>query len=243
MRTKNQKSIVASPPSVNPQKTFKNRVGEKYERLRVIKYLGRDKWNKSVWLCRCACTTRVEVTVQNLVARNTTSCGCLQSEMMALKKTKHKLAKTKLYCIRATIIARCENPTCRAYHRYGGRGIRMCDGWRNGRDGKSGSECFVEDVKRKPRGRSIDRVDNNGHYSCGRCRQCRRMGWKRNWRWATQEQQGNNKRNNHRLTLNGVTRTASQWARKLGMPVQRISQRKSYGWPDEKILTTPRFPR
>jgi hypothetical protein len=74
------------------------------------------------------------------------------------------------------------------YHHYGGRGIRVCERWRNDR------LAFYADMMPKPDGLTLDRIDNDGHYSCGKCPECRREGWPLNCRWATWKEQAANKR-------------------------------------------------
>lgn len=190
MSRASSQTVVVKPPSVNPQKTFHNRVGEVHGLLTVIKYLGRDKWNKAVWLCVCKCGKTIESTTQNLITGNTTSCGCEHSRLAAAAQYKHGMATSRLYAVWNMMISRCHNPKNKAYHNYGGRGIKVCDRWRFGENGKTGFECFHEDIgERVTKGYSIDRVNNDGDYEPG------------NIRWATQKEQMNNtrrsKRNSH----------------------------------------------
>jgi hypothetical protein len=84
------------------------------------------------------------------------------------------------------MIQRCTNPNCGKFQHYGGRGITVCDRWHYGEDGKSGFECFVNDVglRPSPAERSLDRIDNGGNYEPG------------NVRWVTQRTQTGNTRRN-----------------------------------------------
>lgn len=84
---------------------------------------------------------------------------------------------------------------------------------------------------------SSQRIDNNLHYSCGKCNQCVENGWQLNCRWATFEQQANNKRNNKKITFNGQTLTIAQWSKKTGIPQGAISYRLKKGWNIKDILT------
>ena len=65
------------------------------------------------------------------------------------------------------MVQRCTYARHNRFHLYGGRGIKVCDRWRYGEDGKSGFECFIGDMGPRPEGLSIDRVDNDGNYSPG----------------------------------------------------------------------------
>jgi hypothetical protein len=124
--------------------------------------------------------------------------------------------------------ARCLNPAIPNYHLYGGRGIKVCDRWRDS------FENFFADMGKAPyRSLSIDRIDNNGGYKLGNCK------------WSTNEEQANNKRTNHVLTFNGRSQTLAQWADELRIKRVTLQARITrYGWSVERALTTPvrRYP-
>lgn len=148
------------------------------------------------------------------------------------------------------MLARCRNPRSKSFHSYGGRGIRVCSRW------VTDFAAFLADVGKRPtKGHSLDRIDNNGNYSCGHCEECVREGWPANCRWATALEQQSNTRRNVRLTHDGETLTISQWARRVGLPmkllhnrirVQRMSVskaltlplRKRSGVPKDKLKST-----
>jgi len=119
---------------------------------------------------------------------------------------------------------RCYNPNEKSYPNYGGRGIEMCEEWKND------FLCFLNDMGERPSSsHSIDRINNEGNYS------------KVNCKWSTRIEQNNNRRTNVILTLNGVTKTAPQWAEHLGISSKNICKRKRKGWSDEKCLDTKRY--
>lgn len=96
---------------------------------------------------------------------------------------------------------RCFNPNSDKYPSYGAKGITMCAGWRNA------FVSFLTDMGPRPKGKTLDRIKNKLHYSCGHCAECKHRGWKKNCRWATfREQQANcgHPREAHGLTSNGI---------------------------------------
>lgn len=120
---------------------------------------------------------------------------------------------------------RCTNPKDSNFKKYGARGIKIYARWL----GKGGFTNFLADVGRRPSPEhSIDRFpDNDGNYDPG------------NVRWATQVEQQNNRRDNVRLTVNGETRTATEWARYLGFPREVVARRIRLGWSPERAVTVP----
>lgn len=82
---------------------------------------------------------------------------------------------------------RCDNPNAPNYTDYGGRGIKYCNRW-------SDYPAFLEDMGERSRELSIDRIDNDAHYSCGHCEDCLENGWMANCRWATSREQNTNRR-------------------------------------------------
>jgi hypothetical protein len=129
--------------------------------------------------------------------------------------------KTREYAIWQAMVQRCTNPTSVNFHKYGARGITVCDAWRD-------YSTFLADMGRRPSNEhSLERIDNERGYEPGNCR------------WATVKEQANNTRWNRRLTLNGETLTVAQWAERTGMKSNTIIYRLRRGWSDEKALTGP----
>jgi hypothetical protein len=120
------------------------------------------------------------------------------------------------------MLTRCYNPNTHNYHRYGGRGIEVCDRWKNSFNN------FYDDMIQKYNNKlTLDRIDINGNYC------------KENCRWATVKEQNNNTSTNHRLTYNGETLNIGQWEERLGLKQGRIHNRMNkHGWSLEKALTT-----
>lgn len=131
----------------------------------------------------------------------------------------HNLSGNRAYRIWCAVKQRCLNPNNRAYHYYGGRGITMCERWKNS------FQSFVDDMGMPFDGGTLDRIDNEKGYFPENCR------------WASRSDQQKNRRNNKIITYNGVSMVAVDWAKKLGIPSQTIYGRISLGWDAEKVLS------
>jgi len=133
------------------------------------------------------------------------------------------LYKTSLYRSWYNMKTRCLNKNASDYNRYGARGIRVCDEWMT-------FAGFLVDMRGSyQQGTSIDRINNNGSYCKANCR------------WATPEQQANNRRSNHIVKVNGETMTMAQSIKQYAV-VKRstVSQRYfTYGWTIERALMLP----
>jgi hypothetical protein len=108
------------------------------------------------------------------------------------------------------MIQRCTNPARRGYPSYGGRGIVVCERWRD-------FPSFLADMGARPAGKTLDRINNDGNYEPGNCR------------WATQREQCANTRSNKNFTINGVTKNQSEWCREFGVPVGTFRSRMKRG--------------
>jgi hypothetical protein len=131
---------------------------------------------------------------------------------------------------------RCCVKTSSNFANYGAKGIRLCKGWRTSRD------SFIRDMKTPPQDGqrwTVDRKNNKGHYSCGKCEECRTAGWLMNCRWATYKQQMNNKSTNVLITIGTETRTVTEWAVSAGLPVESFRRRLYNGWKAAIALAKP----
>lgn len=179
--------------------------------------IGKESWQ----VCKCQCDNMVVVRTGHVNSGGTTSCGCYHREVMVVRSTKHGLREHSLYKTWNSMIQRCCNSKHPYYADYGGRGITVCDRWRES------FLNFLADMGERPENCSIDRIDNSRGYEPGNCR------------WATQKEQCNNQRRNRLLTYNDKTQTLAQWSRELNFPKNLICACLHRGWGVEEALTIP----
>jgi len=139
---------------------------------------------------------------------------------MARLKT-HGMIKTSEYSSWDNMKSRCFNPNYKRYSNWGGRGITVCDRWKNS------FENFFTDMGLKPTLKhSIDRIDNDGDYCPENCR------------WATKAEQNNNQRTNRLITIGCVTLNVTQWAIEMGFKRMIIQNRLNRGWSEKDAVLT-----
>lgn len=221
-----------------------NLTGNRFGRLLVLKE-GKRRITKSrgyrlyvrFWLCQCDCGKVVEIAQSSLIIGFTKSCGCLNKELTSERSKTHGLSDSDEYKLFCSIKSRCYNSNDqKSFANYGGRGIKVCDGWLNS------FESFYTDIisriGHKPsKELSIDRINNDLNYSCGHCDECKKNNWPFNVRWATNLVQANNKTRSHFLTYNNETLTIAEWSRKLNISQYTLANRIKRGWSIERALT------
>lgn len=174
------------------------------------------------WLCECNCEnhTRKIIRHSSLTSGNSKSCGCLSSEEASKRVSTHRMSGSRLHNIWKSMKERCYNSNHSQYKDYGGRGISICEEWKN--DFMSfynwaTNNGYADNL-------TIDRTNNNGNYCPENCK------------WSTRKEQGNNQRTNHLLTYNNKTQTISQWADEVGINVRTLRTRISRGWSVQDAL-------
>lgn len=197
--------------------------GQRFGRLTVLCLSGFTPERSSIWLCLCDCGRAIFRITSRLKKNSTTiSCGCISSRLRSEAAIRHGGSQTRLYRIWNGMKVRCYLTTHPRYADWGGRGIDICDDWR---------ESFVNfrvwaHSNRYESTLSIERLDNNKGYSPENCI------------WATRSVQANNRRTSRIITHKGERFTVTQWSRKTNLTETAIRLRiDRYGWSVEDALT------
>ncbi len=190
-----------------------NLTGKRFGRLTIIERVQNNKYNKPQWLCRCMCNNKTIVSGHDLKNNNTKSCGCLR-KTHGYSGCQQNITYVTWY----NMIQRCTNSNRKDYEYYGRRGIKVCDKWLS-------FESFLEDMGEKPKGLSLDKVDNNKGYCKANCR------------WVTRKEQQRNRRNNILITIDNITKCLAEWCEEFNLKYSKIKDRiKRYGWTPEEAL-------
>lgn len=137
------------------------------------------------------------------------------------------MARERLEYVWLEMRQRCKNPKHHAYKYYGGRGIKICKEWESYKTFRDWAAMTGYNANAKRGECTLDRIDPNGNYEPLNCR------------WVSMRVQQNNKRNNHYITINGVTRTIAEWGRTSAINEMTIRKRLEYGWSDVDAVTMP----
>jgi hypothetical protein len=205
-------------------------LGQRFGKLTVQAKLPRPDHHRRVqWQCVCECGKECVAFTLGLKKGITTHCGCShrnrQHGHAGVNRAGVQVRKsTRTYRVWRHMIGRCTVPSDKSYHRYGGRGITVCQRWL----GDGGFAHFLADLGESKRGLYLERIDNARGYSPDNCR------------WATMKEQARNTRRNHLVTFQGRSQCLAAWAEELGFSYRVLSDRLTkLSWPVERAFTTP----
>lgn len=197
-----------------------NRTINKLRVIRRVENVGRQP----AWLCVCECGAEKRFLGMHLRAGTPVDCGCGLPQRMRAAQITHGMTDTPEWTSWNSMVQRCTCETHASWGDYGGRGITVCKRWRT-------FENFFKDMGPRPAGTTLDRKNNARGYSPANCR------------WATREEQQNNRRSNVSITIDGDTRTMKQWATHFGVKYSVVKARHAKGAVGmELFAASPRKP-
>ena len=205
-------------------------IGKKFNMLEVIGVEKVDYSRSLYFLCKCDCGKETHIRYDCVLKRNQISCGCIENvrKYIDYDGKEKSLHNMKLYPVWKTMNQRCYNPKNNKYRRYGERGIKVCEQWKE--NNIFGFENFnswaLENGYKE--GLSIDRIDNNGNYEPSNCR------------WIDNKTQCRNKNNNIVVEYKGEKHCLKEWCEILNLPYTTIFLRiKRYNFSIERAFETP----
>jgi len=195
-------------------KTGRLSVGQRVGMLEIIAEGGRDKSGRRMLKTRCDCGKESVSWETNLKrkTRGEKSCGCT--------KVKHGMWRHSAHQIWIGMMKRCYEPSNNKFHRYGGRGIKVCERWHD-------FPSFAADMGDRPDGTSIDRINNDGDYEPSNCR------------WASAKDQSRNTSTNRIIEIEGQAKPLVEWCEEYGMVYENVWARLNIGWTPLAALKTP----
>lgn len=213
------------PQSTKKFKHRKSIVGKTYGHLTVYALIGYHiKEGTGYWLCRCSCLNWSIVNRNKLGQKRTTSCGCRS----AVQRT-HGMRQTRVYRLWVGMLTRVRNPRTKSQHNYIGRGIRACKGLER-------FENYYALLGDPPLAAQTDRINNEGHYSCGKCPECIENGWPMNIKWSSSKINNRNRRDNLLVTINSETKCLAEWVELSEVQYATAFYRLKHNWTPEEAL-------
>ena len=200
-----------------------NLTNKRFGEWSVMSFVGRNKYRQPIWKCRCSCGTVREIPESNLTRKASTNCGCLKSKNQRKRAYKHGKVNTPLYRSWANMLQRCNNPKNPRFKDYGGRGVAVCEEWKDFTNFAkwANQNGYIE-------GLTIERVDVDGDYSPENCK------------WVPLREQSLNKRTTLYVTFNNEKKSLKEWAERFNISYGSLKKRLYQGGEakvQEKLFT------
>ena len=231
MKTRVYGTVEELPRAEHPiYPRFDDLTGRVFSRLTVLHFSGLDKRNRPLWACRCSCENKslIVVLANGLKSGGTKSCSCLSRESARESHRIHGFAAggKDRYLVQTCwdAMARCNNSQHPWYCRYGARGIKVVF------SGVREFAEYLETLGPRPKGYSLDRIDNEGHYAPG------------NLRWASSKEQNRNQCGNRLVVYDGRLVTVAEASELTGIAHPTLSGRLSRGISSQEALYAPILP-
>lgn len=190
-------------------------IGKKFNMLTIVSYKKKGKNNKNYFVCKCDCGKIKEIRANHILNDNQYSCGCIKT------KYADRTIGNAIYDTWNRMMHRCYDTNHHKYARYGARGIKVCDEWKNNYD-----NFYKWSLDNNFQlGLSIDRIDNNGDYEPSNCR------------WATRKQQMRNTSRNRYITYKGETHSLAEWCEILNVKYGTASTRLHRGKSLDQVFS------
>jgi len=194
--------------------------GQRFGKRLVIQETPRGQRQRGTWwLVRCDCGREESVSGASLMQGSQACVKCAHKGFPVRHGHWQGGKGTRVHAVWSSMKSRCLNPRSQAYGNYGGRGISVCEKWKN-------FTGFLADMGECAPGMTLERKDNNGNYEPSNCY------------WASRTQQTRNRRCSIHLTFLGRTLHLKEWSDRTGLPYRLLCSRVGRGWSTEKTLTT-----
>jgi len=173
------------------------------------------------WVFKCDCGKEVIKKLTLYTTSRIKSCGCLREDLLTKHGFRRKDKTSKTYSSWRAMRTRCNNTNYMDSKLYSEKGIKVCERWDNFNN-------FLEDMGERPEGKTLDRIDGTKGY------------YKENCRWATPQEQTNNRYCVKKVEFNGKTLTLFEWSELLGIKHSVLYRRIFVDkWSKEKSFLTP----
>lgn len=206
--------------------TSKIKAGDRFGRYVAVAMDSPAVYKKSRklrWRCQCDCGNTGVAHEYNLLRGLSKSCGCYAKKRQSECNKTHGMTNSPIYHVWQGMKKRCNDSSDKFFHRYGGRGIKVCDRWLHS------FESFYEDMGERPANGTLERIDSDGDYCPENCR------------WATPKEQARNMSRNKLVTINGIALPMIQMCELLGVNYYRVRSRLRRGWPDDVAFSVPKM--